>query len=141
MSNTYGLGFPIVKHPLGLFHTSTDLDVLKADLMVLLLTNPGERVMLPAYGTPLRQYFFEPNDPSTAEQVKELISHAIQTWEPRITVENIEVSTTIDESTLNPNDTLDQVDHILYIKISFYDPNNIAKVDNLVLSLPLTGGT
>ena len=146
IKNTYGLGYPIVKHPLGLLHASQGLDVLKSDLMILLLTNPGERIMMPSYGTPLRKYFFEPNDARIDSQVKDLISSVIRVWEPRITIENIEVSSDIPSEELHPDDTKDQKEHILFIKISFYDPNNIAQVDNLVLELPVpnnsqAGGT
>jgi phage baseplate assembly protein W len=146
IENTYGLRYPVVKHPLGLFHSSQGLDVLKSDIMILLLTNPGERVMMPSYGTPLRKYFFEPNDAGIDNQVRDLISSVIATWEPRITIENIEVNSNIADEELNPDDTKDQREHILFIKISFYDPNNIALVDNLILELPLpnnakAGGT
>ena len=53
--------FPIVKNPLGLLAPTTGLKGIKGDLIQLLLTNPGDRVMLPTYGTPLRRLVFEPN--------------------------------------------------------------------------------
>ena len=137
IDTTYGLAYPLVRHPLGFMHVSTGLDVVKSDLMILLLTNPGERVMLPTYGCNLRKYFFEPNDQTVAAQVKEIISQAITTWEPRITVENITVSL-MDNTQLNPEDDLTETESILYIKIDFYDPDHIAQIDSLVLNLPTT---
>ena len=136
IEKTKGLMYPIVKDPLGFFRSSQGLDVIKSDLMILLLTNPGERVMLSNYGTNLREYFFEPNDTTVAQEVKELISNAISTWEPRIVVEDIEVNNNIDNGDLNAADTLDQKEHILSIKINFLDPENIAQVDSLTLELP-----
>lgn len=138
ITKTYGLAFPVTKNPLGFFHSSTGLDVVKSDLMILLLTNPGERIMLPQYGTDLRRYFFEPNDPSTHEQIVSIISQAISTWEPRITVESIDVGF-VDQNNLNPDDNKTQTEHIVSITIKFFDPNNIAQVDSLVLELPLLG--
>jgi uncharacterized protein len=136
IDTTYGLSYPLKKNPLGLMYASTGLDVVKSDLMILLLTNPGERVMLPTFGCNLRKYFFEPNDATVAAQVKEVISQAITTWEPRITVENITVSLA-DNTTLNPEDDLTEKESVLYIRIDFYDPNHIAQIDSLVLNLPI----
>jgi len=140
IEKTKGLMYPIVKDPLGFFRSSQGLDVIKSDLMILLLTNPGERVMLSNYGTNLREYFFEPNDSIVADQIRQLISNAISTWEPRIVVDDIEVSNNINNSDLNAADTLDQKEHILSIKINFYDPNNIGIIDSLVLEIPTVGG-
>jgi phage baseplate assembly protein W len=137
IDTTYGLAYPMGKNPLGFMYVSTGLDVVKSDLMILLLTNPGERVMLPNYGTPLRKYFFQPNDQTTANEVKEVIAKAISTWEPRVTIENISVGL-IDNSKLNSEDDLTEEESILYIKIDFYDPNHIAQIESLVLNLPTT---
>jgi phage baseplate assembly protein W len=136
---TAGLPYPVTKHPNGLFRSQKGLNVVKGDLLILLLTNPGERVMLPSYGTNLRQYMFRPNNESVAEEVRDEIIRAIDTWEPRITVDSIEVTSNINRDDLNPEDSLDQEGHILMIKIAFYDPDNIAEVDELVLNLPLDG--
>jgi phage baseplate assembly protein W len=138
VETTFGLAYPITKHPLGFLHTSAGLSVLKADLMVLLLTNPGERVMLLNYGTPLRQYMFEPNDVIVANQIKEVIANVISTWEPRVVIENIEISA--GSATLNPEDTKTEQESILGIKIEFFDPNNIAQLDNLILEVPIPAG-
>ena len=40
----------------------TTKKAIKADLMHLLMTNRGERLYLPAFGTNLRKYIFEQND-------------------------------------------------------------------------------
>lgn len=55
-----GLPYPVIEHPLGLFRTQTGINTIKSDLLVLLLTNPGERVMLPEFGTPLKDLMFQP---------------------------------------------------------------------------------
>ena len=57
-----GLQYPLVKTHRGILAQNTGVDQIKADLLQLLLTNPGERVMLPSYGTPLRELLFEQND-------------------------------------------------------------------------------
>ncbi len=136
-----GSPYPIIKHPLGFFHTGTGIDQVKADLLVLLLTNPGERVMLPDFGTPLRKLVFEPNDSTIVDQARQMIIDSIAKWEPRITVEQIDVSNTIDTSSLNRLDTQDEIEHILSIRIRFFDPENIKEVQELRLRVPLASGT
>jgi len=135
-SKFLGLQYPLKKTPRGILAQKTGVDQIKADLLQLLLTNPGERVMLPAYGTPLRELFFEPNDNSLLNQAKQIITKSVGTWEPRIVITNIEVNNKIPRENLNSYDDLTQEEHILYIKIKFVDPENISEVEELVLERP-----
>ena len=131
----YGTPYPIVQHPKGFLHTVRGIDAVKADLLILLLTNPGERVMLPTFGTPLRQLQFEPNDATLQAQAKQMIIKAIQQWEPRIVINAINVLNGPDPSALNPADDGSESDSVLTIQISFYDPQNIQAVQDLVLEV------
>jgi phage baseplate assembly protein W len=67
-------------------------------IRVLLLTEPGERVMRPKYGCGLRQYLFEPKTPTTRELIRQEITDAINRWEPRVRVQQVTV-------TQDPNDS------------------------------------
>lgn len=138
MSNFLGIPYPTRKNPRGYWYSQGGIDQIKSDMLVLLLTNPGERVMLPEYGTPLKRLLFEPNDPSTATVARNMIIDSITRWEPRIAVQNIEVSTIIDDDSLNKFDDRTQTDHILFIRIIFVDPENIKEVQELALQVPLT---
>ena len=140
MVDFLGAPYPIVKTARGLLATQTGIEQVKADLLQLLLTNPGERVMLLGYGTPLRELIFEPNDAILASQAKEMIANSIATWEPRITVEQIEVLAEVDEASLNIDDlSQDSREHILMIRILFFDPENIGDLQELKLEVPLAG--
>lgn len=132
-----GLPYPIIKTPRGLLATQRSLDQVKSDLLCLLLTNPGERVMLPDFGTPLRELIFEPNDEILNTRAKEMIINSIKLWEPRITVGQIEVSSTIDRESLDSEDRLENLENILLIRILFYDPENIKEIQELRLEKPL----
>lgn len=136
-NNFLGLQYPFFKGPRGLLAQKNGVDQIKADLLQLLLTNPGERVMIPNYGTPLRTLFFEPNDASLGIRAKQMISNAIVTWEPRIVITDITVSTKIDKSELNVMDTGEERDAILFIQINFVDPQNISQVEKLALTMPI----
>lgn len=132
-----GCQYPLVTTPRGVLAQSSDVDQIKADLLQLLLTNPGERCMLPTFGTPLRTLVFEPNDPALAFKAKQMISNAILQWEPRVVVTDISVAAQAGREGLNRIDTGDETDAILSIKISFVDPQNISQVEELVLQVPL----
>ena len=134
-----GSPYPITKHPLGLLRTQTGINQIKSDLLVLLLTEPGERVMLPGFGTPLKKFIFEPNDPSIVEDVRNTIIQSIRNWEPRIRVTNIQVTNSRDEIEFSgdPYEGGSSTDHVLLVRISFTDFNNIQEVQELRLEVPL----
>jgi phage baseplate assembly protein W len=124
MATLLGFNYPVTPSSLGYFYSAKDTDVLKADLLQLLLTNPGERVMMPEYGTGLRKLIFDPADSIMADTAKGLISNAIKRWEPRIAVTAI-------------NTSIDEENNLLKISIEFVDPQNINEVEVLDLELPL----
>lgn len=136
-----GLPYPIIKHPLGLLRTQSGINQVKSDLLVLLLTEPGERVMLPEYGTPLKKFFFEPNDSIVVDNVKQAIADSIKTWEPRIAVTQIDVTNSDADvrTVLDASDKKEDLGHILLIRILFTDFNNIRNVQELKLEIPLGG--
>lgn len=86
------LRFPIA----GSFAPISGLDLLIQDIQQLLLTVPGERVNRPDYGCRLRNMIWE-NLQTAAEQGAASIQEALETFEPRITVTNVD--STINENT------------------------------------------
>jgi phage baseplate assembly protein W len=82
---------------------------------------------------------FDPNDPATVDRVREMLIKSLSTWEPRVTIDQIEITGNFDEKDLNPEDDKSQTEHILGIKIRFYDPNNISDIQELKLEIPLSG--
>ena len=135
-----GAPYPIIKHPRGFFHTQSGLNQIKSDLLVLLLTNPGERVMLPEFGTPLRKLLFEQGDSITAEAIRLVIINSIKMWEPRIVVTALNVTIGSDIT----SDQLDrkihtEIDNVAFIQIVFSEFTNLKEVAELKLQLPLSG--
>jgi len=136
MADLKGFPFPVTKNPLGLFYTQLGAKNIKSDLIQLILTNPGDRVMLPQFGTALRKYVYEPNTEGTRTAIKNTITDAIATWEPRITIKSITV-TDLNETVngingINPNGVL--------VRINYINPEQINIVENLVLAIPFEGG-
>jgi phage baseplate assembly protein W len=70
----------------------SEVDDIRESLRILLSTTPGERVMLPAYGCGLRSKMFESVDEAMITELKDLIERAILFFEPRITLEAVDVA-------------------------------------------------
>jgi phage baseplate assembly protein W len=132
-----GCQYPLMKTPRGIMAQKNGVDQIKADMLQLLLTNPGERVMLADYGVPLRKLIFEPNDVGLEIQARNMIAEAITKWEPRVVLQQVQVSSVVDIGDLAPDDPREDTPHVLSIKILFYDPQNITEVQELKLEVPL----
>ena len=140
MARFLGFPYPIEKTIKGYFYTQKeDVDQIKSDLLILLLTSPGERVMNPSYGTPLKKLIFEPNDPRLRSEARNMIINSIKRWEPRISLQQVEVLPKAEERSLDQFDDKSQIDHILSIRITFFDPQNLQSIEELVLEVPLGG--
>ena len=77
---------------------SRDASAIKQAIVNLLLTNKGERLFNPNYGSDIRSYLFEPLDYGTATQIIGNIKHVITKWEPRIEILNLKASPNYDSN-------------------------------------------
>ena len=77
---------------------SKDASAIKQAIVNLLLTNKGERLMNPTYGSDIRSYLFEPMDYGTANQIRNNIRDTIETFEPRIRVRQISATPNFDDN-------------------------------------------
>lgn len=88
----YGFKFPFLSLSDGFFlKKSSDLDLLKGHLKQLLLTVKGQRVMLPNYGTNLRNYLMEPLDQATLSQIRREILESFSRYAPGISLTKLQV--------------------------------------------------
>ena len=60
-------------------------------ILLLLTTKPGERLMRPDYGCDLHRLVFAPNDATTHGLAIHYVRQALQRWEPRIDVLEVQV--------------------------------------------------
>jgi phage baseplate assembly protein W len=67
----------------------TDRDAIRADLLHLLLTNKGERLYLPDFGSDLKKYIFEPNDKITHDEIKDNLNDTIKKYIQNLIVNSI----------------------------------------------------
>jgi phage baseplate assembly protein W len=59
-------------------------------ILLLINTQPGERVMRPAYGCRLAMLAFSPSDDTTAGLAIHYVRTALERWEPRIDILRID---------------------------------------------------
>ena len=91
--------------------------IIKNDLIQLIMTYPGERLMRPDWGTLVKKAVFEPLDDTIMMTIRDNVLNAIRTWEPRISP-NITLYIDSTKNTLNikiigrytdiPNKTFEQ---------------------------------
>jgi len=86
----------------GVFNsTYTTKDQIKSNLINLLLTAKGERVMNPEFGCDLKNFLFEGITNSNISLLKTNISDSISTFIPEITLKNINLDSNIDDNLIN----------------------------------------
>lgn len=64
---------------------------IREAIQVILKTEEKERINLPSFGAGLQRYLFEPNTVATQTQIGDRITKALQLWEPRISVTEVDV--------------------------------------------------
>lgn len=102
-----------------LFPFQMNLRLIKNDIIQLLKTIPGERVMMPEFGVGLQLYQFELFNDAISNDIKNRIMKMIEKYDPRLTILDIEIQ----QSKEQPN--------LIYITL-------MAKVKNIDKDLKLT---
>jgi phage baseplate assembly protein W len=98
----------------GVFNsTFTTKDQIKSNLVNLLLTSTGERIMNPNFGTFLKRFLFEGITDSNLESLKDNLLNSISIYIPDITVTNIIITPNTDYNSIDLN-----VDYIVNISQS-----------------------
>jgi phage baseplate assembly protein W len=85
-----GWSFPVLPRTTGgdLPYAAGPEKVREAILLVL-RTEPGERVMRPSFGCGLRRYLAEPNTVATRARLVREVTAAIEAWEPRVRLREV----------------------------------------------------
>jgi len=64
----------------GIFSKSSGINMIKNSVEQLLLTERGERIMLPNYGCNLRRYLFQPLDETTFQGIRNEIETSFRNY-------------------------------------------------------------
>jgi uncharacterized protein len=92
-----GISFPPRVGSDGRLAWSQGDDNIRDAIKVILQTDRSERLRLPQFGAGLGQLLFEPNTVATQRQVQERILNALTGWEPRISLQSVDVDADPDD--------------------------------------------
>ncbi|MFN0122739.1 MAG: GPW/gp25 family protein [Blastocatellia bacterium] len=67
-------------------------DKVRQSILLILETEPGERMMRPDFGCGLRRYLMKPNTTATRTLIQRDVIAALTAWEPRIEVRDVQVT-------------------------------------------------
>ena len=85
--NSYNIKFPFKDdNELNAFIETNQVskDAYSSNLLLLLLTQKGERYYEPDYGTNLLKFIFEPNDQLTANDVEDELKNTVALYIPSL---------------------------------------------------------
>ncbi len=90
---------------LGFFETTQDeIEAIKQNIISLLITNWGERLMRFFYGANLIEFLFEPmRDDILKDKIKNRIVSQVNTWLPYVALDQINIFFPIDTPELDEN--------------------------------------
>lgn len=86
-----GWSFPFTIEPTGGVAMASGTAKLEQAMRLVLETYPGERPMRPQFGSTLRDYVFEGASFENAAAIAQLVKEAIEQWEPRVDVADVNV--------------------------------------------------
>ena len=76
---------------------SFDVQAVKNSLTSILGTNLGERLLLPEFGLNIKRFLFAPVSEGCALSIGELMTEAIERWEPRVLIRELKIFPNIDD--------------------------------------------
>jgi phage baseplate assembly protein W len=123
-SSPEGPGFQ--HSPRGGLSTVTGEDSVRQALLMLISTQPGERVNRPTYGCDLHRLMFAPADNTTAGLATHYVQQALAQWESRVEVVELDAVPQFDPPAVQ-------------IQLS-YRLKATSAVDTLSVTMPLGGG-
>ena len=106
--------FPFLDSEKGFFldMTKKNKRAIKSDVMHLLLTNKGERLYQPDFGTDLKKFLFEPNIVTVQTDIKNEIQKALDRYIPNLQIDRLEV------------EPIDGSEHSVIVRLEYTVKNN-----------------
>ncbi len=113
-----GWGFPVSTTTTGGITLVSGDTEIEQSMRLILGTSFGERPMRPMFGCGIHDHIFAPADAATAGIIAYEVKNALQRWEPRIEVVDVDV-------TVEANDRSTLYIDIRYMKRGTNDPRNL----------------
>jgi uncharacterized protein len=113
-----GWAFPVTTDPTGRIALVSSDQRIQQSIRLILGTAHGERPMRPEFGCAIHEHVFAPADATTAGHIAYEVGRALERWEPRIDVDDIDVS-------IDPDDLSTLYIDIRYRHRGTNDPRNL----------------
>lgn len=125
-----GIAYPLIKHPEGFFHHSaSDMAQVKSNMATIILTEPGDRLFVPYFGTPLKKANLNSPHEMVKADIRLKVATAIKKWEKRVQVHDIIIDLSYTE-----DDKL-----IVKVNVLFIDPMQVKNIESLIVYKSLGG--
>jgi len=105
-----GLSLPLTMTTNTFDQTYNNVLQLQSNVKNLLLTQKGERLAQPTFGSDLHRLIFEQNDGELEEKIYNAIDSAISQWLPQLAIQKVDVEATADMKDKNQVDV-----HIVFV--------------------------
>lgn len=119
-----GVAFPFIAGADGRIAWSQGERNIRESIAIILQTDRGERVALTKFGAGLPTLLFEPNNAATHASLAKYIKDALDRWEPRINVQDVEV-------TAHPSDRETALARVTYTLVA------TGEVERISLDVPV----
>jgi len=103
MAQFKGIAFPFDKGNNSFPAKTSDSDLIRQSIIQILLTERGERVMRPNFGSNLMSKVFDNNDALFESVLQAEVKTAIGQWEPRAIVQSVQVQRKDETATVTVN--------------------------------------
>jgi phage baseplate assembly protein W len=85
-----------------------DYKAISNSIVNIFNTSPGQKILNPSFGADLSRYLFSPITPETGQVIGNVILKALEMYEPRVNIDNIDIVADIDRQQYTIN---------IYVKI------------------------
>jgi uncharacterized protein len=96
MSNslTIATSWPLLPVPdaQGQLHYPSLETSIRQSIEIILRTRPGEQLMRPSFGAGIERFLQEPNTIITRRRIRDEVMDALNQWEPRIVLQEVDVA-------------------------------------------------
>jgi hypothetical protein len=96
----FGFNAPFIGGQEGVLSRQVNEKIIRNDLLQLLLTSPGERVMRPDFGTPIRRFLFQNLVEADLVTLQSEITEKIEEFEKRVRVTKVMLIADTDQNLL-----------------------------------------
>lgn len=104
---------------------SVTKEALSSNLILLLLTEKGERYYQPDYGLDIKKYIFEPKDGFTQSDIEEEIRETVKLYIPELTITGVKFFSGDDEGDDVGDNQINILVEFKYVDDVFSDTGSI----------------